>query len=539
MKMMMAMPWLQPNYIYDPLSTASKDIDKMYEGTVGCSTASESFPSEAVVRLVPSKQVSVPKHILLTAPSNAAVDEVISRLMHPETGGIVLADGKRWFPKVVRLGPNPRASVREWGLEALVQAEPRIGPEDIKAVKSRIIHRADIVATTLSCCGMGLLADLQHGFDTVIIDEAAQAVEVSTLIPLRYNCVRCILLGDEQQLPATVFSKLASTLNYQRSFFERLVQTGLKPKMLMTQYRMHPAIALFASTEFYESQLENAASTTDRERRELGSGYEALPIAPLRFFNVNGQEQMDPQTNSTYNESEVDACLHIFTALVRLSGDEDLGSKVGIITLYNEQVGRLRDKFKKAGHRSVDISTVDGFQGREKEIIFVSCVRGINQSKTIGFLKDLRRINVAITRARDALYIVGCAKTLSNPQLPGTEMWRKMVHMHKELGSYIELGVPQDRKKRKATDSNLFIELQLTELGWTNDEQMRFEEEQERMLKEAEEKAAAKAEADEPEEDEGDSDDYNDEGIGELVGQAGSQMRAEINDEVEAIDEEG
>jgi len=537
-KLKSAMPWLSGGYSFDPLESAVDDMDTwdgdgfndyQYGHTIpGLSGLNVGpYPRIDVVPLKKTSKVSLPKHILLTAPSNAAVDEVIERLIHPETGGIMMTDGKRWYPKVVRLGPNPRPSVMSVALETLVQKEGQQqgGTPDVKAIKSKIINQADIVATTLSCCGMGLLSDLQHGFDTVIIDEAAQAVEVSTLIPLRYNCVRCILLGDEKQLPATVFSKLAQTFMYQRSFFERLIKSGHKAKMLTTQYRMHPTIALFPCAEFYGGRLENAQSTIDRNRRELGSGPSALPIAPMRFFQVNGREEMG-SSHSLYNDKEVEAIFHIFTRLLALSGgDENFGTNVGIIALYNEQVKRLRDRFKKAGHRNVDISTVDGFQGREKEIMFLSCVRGSNNEGGLGFLRDERRINVAITRARDALYVVGCGPTLAKHN----QMWAKLIDSCKGLGVYIDLERKQKGKKRKASGdvSEEFLKLELDHLGMTNEEQDAFETLQEKMVTEARRIAAEEEEAQRAEED------FNEEGLDELTGTAASTMMDQAVDELD------
>ena len=111
---------------------------------------------------------------------------------------------------------------------------------------------------------------MPHGFDTVVIDEAAQAIELETLIPLKYNCVRCILLGDELQLPATVFSRLATAYGWQRSFFQRLVESGKHtPVMLTTQYRMQPAIALFPCYNFYSGRIQNDDSIYRRNRRQV------------------------------------------------------------------------------------------------------------------------------------------------------------------------------------------------------------------------------------------------------------------------------
>jgi len=291
---------------------------------------------------------------------------------------------------------------------------------------------------------------------------------------------------------------------------------------------MHPTIALFPSSEFYQGRLENAKSTVSRDRRELGTGPEALELAPVRFFNVNGKEEAG-DSHSLYNAKEVEAIFHIFSSLVKLSGDENLGSKVGVIALYNEQVTRLRARFKGAGYRNVDISTVDGFQGREKEIIFLSCVRGANNKGGLGFLRDKRRINVAITRARDALYVVGCAPTLSKHD----EMWSKLVDSTKSMGVYVELDVKQKGgvKRKKGVDvapGEDFVRLEMDHLGMTNEEQSMFDDMQESYLEAAREKAKKEAL-----DEERAMDDYNTQGIDELVGAVGAQYADEAADELD------
>lgn len=295
--------------------------------------------------------------------------------------------------------------------------------------------------------------------------------------------------------------------------------------MLTTQYRMHPTIALFPCAEFYGGRLENAQSTIDRDRREIGTGPAALPIAPLRFFHVQGREELG-SSHSLCNNKEVEAIFCIFSRLVALSGDdENLAKNVGIIALYNEQVTRLRQRFKRAGYGNVDISTVDGFQGREKEIIFLSCVRGCNNEGGLGFLRDERRINVAITRARDALYVVGCSGTLAKHNA----MWAKLIDSCKGLGCYVDLELKQKGKKRKASGdiADEFVKLELDHLGMTNEEQEAFEAHQEEMIAEAQrlamEEEEAQAEAD-----------YNEEALDELVETAASNM---ANDAVDELDE--
>jgi len=121
--------------------------------------------------------------------------------------------------------------------------------------KLKILQRAEVVCATLSASGYDILNNLKEGFDTVIIDEAAQSVEPSTLIPLKYGCRRCILVGDPLQLPPTIISQSAKAAGYERTLFERMQKQGTEVFMLPIQYRMHPEISSFPSNQFYAAKL--------------------------------------------------------------------------------------------------------------------------------------------------------------------------------------------------------------------------------------------------------------------------------------------
>jgi len=167
-----------------------------------------------------------------------------------------------------------------------------------------------------------------------------------------------------------------------------------------------------------------------------------MPLAPFRFFHTDFWETRG-ESKSLCNEGEVTAILELFHKLIEFTGDQELGSRVGVITLYMDQVKLLRSAFKAKGHTTVDISTVDGFQGREKDIIILSCVRGCN-SNSLGFLTDYRRINVAITRAREALFVVGCATAL---QRDG--MWKKLIKSAKDRHCFYPLTEPPAERPTK------------------------------------------------------------------------------------------
>jgi predicted ribonuclease YlaK len=337
--------------------------------------------------------------------------------------------------------------------------------EDMKSTKKKCqetcLRETDILFCTLSGSANECLSNLP--IDCIIIDEAAQAVELSTLIPLRLEPLRIVLIGDPQQLPATVLSRAAKKLAYERSLFQRLQECGVQSKMLSIQYRMHPYIARFPSFYFYNNCLINAPVVQNRS---------SLPIhrwkgvfEPFLFFHINSQEN---RSSSSQSLSNYDEALFIVSLLSLLNkhfnlsaGAQEANFKdsqptsnkvhglgwndISIVTPYKQQVSQIRQLLSTRPHHfpnnQPDVCTIDAFQGREKSIIIFSCVRALNcdfeistqvpiqdekrnhgeQSKSefsiqanLGFVADIRRMNVAITRARDCLWVVGNAETLQS-----------------------------------------------------------------------------------------------------------------------------
>ncbi|KAI5154428.1 hypothetical protein NEPAR06_1113 [Nematocida parisii] len=237
------------------------------------------------------------------------------------------------------------------------------------------LSRANLVFCTLSMAGSSSLRE--YFFDILIIDEACQATEPSTLIPLRALPSKLILVGDPMQLPPTIISQekeLTLTL------FERL-SSSIPPLLLDTQYRMNSMISKFASQQFYNDKLKNGVIVNS--------------LLPFAFIDAEGVEKTDDK--DIYNKKEITTILQFYGAAVKAYGT------VGIISPYKGQVSRLKKYI-----RDIDIATVDGFQGQEKDCIIISTVR----SKRIGFLSDIRRMNVALTRARYTLIIVGSMRLL-------------------------------------------------------------------------------------------------------------------------------
>jgi superfamily I DNA and/or RNA helicase len=234
-------------------------------------------------------------------------------------------------------------------------------------------------------------------FDTILMDEAAQATEPMTLIPIvRAGVCRVILVGDHKQLPPTVLSKRAVSEGFSQSLFERLVAMQVQPYVLSVQYRMHPAIAAYPSTVFYHGQIH---SGIDAEDRQPPSGFQWPSMeVPIAFCHVPGSEEK--RGNSYVNLAEG---LKVESVLQALLQPGDLQQHdIGIISPYTSQVLNIKQRVQAItkGRRDgpVEVASIDGFQGREKEVIIVSTTRA-NKEGNLGFVKDFRRMNVTLTRA--------------------------------------------------------------------------------------------------------------------------------------------
>ncbi|KAI8644405.1 hypothetical protein BD408DRAFT_124206 [Parasitella parasitica] len=311
-------------------------------------------------------------------------------------------------------------------LKDTYQDQKNYGKEmEISRVRARqkVFANADVVCATLSGSGHDMLTQVGISFETVIVDEAAQSIEISSLIPLKFDTQRCILVGDPNQLPPTVMSTLAAKYDYQQSLFMRLEQSiAAEVNLLSIQYRMHPDISRFPSKMFYKSLLKDGPNMD----RVSCAVWHALPqFPPYRFFNVMDGEEKVGRGKSIFNVAEADAAVALVDMLCTKLPTVKFASKIGIITPYKQQVGQLKSRFQKRFGNSIldviDFNTVDGFQGQEKEIIIFSCVRA-GYGRSIGFLADMRRMNVGLTRAKCSLFVLGSARSLQS-----SEFWGDLV----------------------------------------------------------------------------------------------------------------
>lgn len=287
-----------------------------------------------------------------------------------------------------------------------------------KAIEE-LIEKTSVVCATNSSAGSDLLKDTL--FDVVCVDEATQATEPECLIPLLKG-KRWVLAGDHHQLPPTVKSENAQELRL--SQFERLKNyiPSNQIHLLSIQYRMNEQIMKFSNESFYEEKLRAHPTVKNHTLSDLPgfSSFLSLkqqindalePSNPVIMINYEqGVEQKLPDSHSYYNLVEIKKVNELADALLssRLFPED-----IGIISPYEQQVNRIKERL--SGY-DIEIKSIDGFQGREKEVIILSLVRA-NENGNIGFLRDYRRLNVALTRAKRKLIIVGNVKTLKNDKV--------------------------------------------------------------------------------------------------------------------------
>ncbi|KAJ7518585.1 hypothetical protein O6H91_21G075400 [Diphasiastrum complanatum] len=350
-------------------------------------------------------------------------------------------------------------------------------------LEASFASEAEIVFTTVSSSGRRLFTNLARGFDIVVIDEAAQASEVAVLPPLSLGAGRCVLVGDPQQLPATVISRVADTMQYSRSLFERFQQAGCPTIMLTVQYRMHPQIRDFPSRYFYQGRLIDC----DRVKNLPDEVFHRDPmLQPYLFYDISHGRESHGGSVSYQNIDEAQFAVRLYQHLksvVQSAGMFNLS--VGIISPYKMQLKCLQKEFESmlgadANLKEIYINTVDAFQGQERDVIIMSCVRA--STKGVGFVADIRRMNVALTRARRSLWVVGNATTLLQ-----SEDWAALIADSKARGCFVPfetsvargllpapfpgpnhtrgIGLPQIPRQRGAFIRNMHAGVQLQQRG--------------------------------------------------------------------------
>ena len=281
-------------------------------------------------------------------------------------------------------------------------------------IRESLFASVRVIASTLAGAGNPVLVG-QH-YHTLFIDEAAQALEAACWIAIR-KADRVVLAGDHQQLPPTIKCVEAARQGLAKTLMETIVEQ--KPQavtLLETQYRMNETLMRFSSQWFYGGRVHAAPGV--RQRASI------LDLQrPLQWIDTSGMDAREHFVGDTYgrvNETEARLTLQTLCSLVERTGIGRIveeGIDVGVISPYKAQVQRLRqlirqEKRLRPMRQLITVNTVDGFQGQERDVIIISLVRS-NDDGQIGFLSDLRRMNVAMTRARFQLIILGDAATLT------------------------------------------------------------------------------------------------------------------------------
>ena len=376
--------------------------------------------------------------VLVCAQSNMAVDWISERLM--DRGVEVLRVGnptkvndkmlsftyeRRFeahpdYPQLwaIRKAMRQLRSAKRRGSDSYHQKMDRLKSRETELelrINNELFNSARVIACTLAGTANRVLQGMK--FATLFIDEAAQALEAACWIAIS-KANRVIFAGDHCQLPPTVKCLEAIKGGLARSLMERIVESNPQVvTLLQVQYRMNDAIMRFSSEWFYHGQVESAPEVKYRSILDLDTPITWIDTAQL---DIEAHEELVGETYGRINRAEaqltIDTLQQYFSRLGRQRVlDERLD--VGIISPYRAQVQLLRRMLRKSAYfkplrHLITVNTVDGFQGQERDIIVISMVRHNDQGQ-IGFLRDLRRMNVAITRSRMKLFIIGDAPTLT------------------------------------------------------------------------------------------------------------------------------
>eukprot|EP01137_Pigoraptor_chileana_P007883 Opistho-2@54024 len=376
--------------------------------------------------------------ILACGPSNISVDNMVERLASTKTRIVRLGHPARLLPSVLKhaldavvktaegadlvedirremdVAQRDLGRTKDWGERrrlrgALKDLRKELSKREHKALDNAI-NGAQVVLCTITGAASKVLGRSQ--FDYVVIDEAPQALEAHCWIAMLRG-KRVIIAGDHCQLPPTILSDKAARGGLSETLFDRIhgAHKTKATRMLETQYRMNEKIMDWSSKEMYEGRLKADPKVASHVLCELPGVKKTEETSCALFMidsagcNMHESESADDESKSNDGEADVTAAYvrRLLAAGVK-PGD------IAIITPYNAQVTLLKQRLADVGE-ALEIGSVDGFQGREKEAVVISMVRS-NDDGEVGFLKEDRRMNVAVTRGRRHVCIVGDSGTL-------------------------------------------------------------------------------------------------------------------------------
>ncbi|XP_031390942.1 regulator of nonsense transcripts 1 homolog [Punica granatum] len=386
--------------------------------------------------------------VLVCAPSNVAVDQLAEKISATGLKVVRICAKSReavsspvehltLHYQVRHLDTSEKSELHK--LQQLKDEQGELSSSDEKKYKAlkraterEISQSADVICCT--CVGAGDPRLANFRFRQVLIDESTQATEPECLIPLVLGAKQVVLVGDHCQLGPVIMCKKAARAGLAQSLFERLVLLGVKPIRLQVQYRMHPSLSEFPSNSFYEGTLQNGVTVNERQSTGIDFPW-PVPHHPMFFYVQMGQEEISASGTSYLNRTEAANVEKIVTTFLR-SGV--VPGQIGVITPYEGQRAYIVNYMSRNGalrqqlYKEIEVASVDSFQGREKDYIILSCVRS-NEHQGIGFLNDPRRLNVALTRARYGIVILGNPKVLSKQPL-----WNSLLTHYKEHECLVE-----------------------------------------------------------------------------------------------------
>eukprot|EP00112_Aurelia_sp_Birch-Aquarium-sp1_P011569 Seg243.2 transcript_id=Seg243.2/GoldUCD/mRNA.D3Y31 product="Regulator of nonsense transcripts 1" protein_id=Seg243.2/GoldUCD/D3Y31 len=384
--------------------------------------------------------------VIVCAPSNIAVDQLTEKIH--KTGLKVVRvcaksreaiDSPVSFLALHNQVRNLDSMPELQKLQQLKDEQGELSSADEKRYKTlkrnaerELLQHADVICTT--CIGAGDPRLSKFRFRCVLIDESTQATEPECMVPVILGTKQLILVGDHCQLGPVVMCKKAANAGLSQSLFERLVVLGIRPIRLQVQYRMHPALSEFPSNLFYDGTLQNGVTVAERSQQGVDFPW---PVSdkPQFFYATTGQEEISSSGTSFLNRTEAAAVEKIATRFLRAGVKPE---QIGIITPYEGQRAYIVSYMQFSGslhatlYQAIEVASVDAFQGREKDYIIMSCVRS-NDHQGIGFLNDPRRLNVALTRAKYGLIIIGNPKVLSRQPL-----WNHLLNDYKGKRCLVE-----------------------------------------------------------------------------------------------------
>jgi len=381
--------------------------------------------------------------VLVCAQSNMAVDWISEKLVDHGISVLRVGNPTRVNDKMLsftyerKFESHPdypqlwsiRKAIRELHAQRNKDTRKKINSLKDRAteLEMRIKEELFSEARVISCTLVGSANKILNGmkFSTLFIDEAAQALEAACWIAIR-KAGRVIFAGDHQQLPPTIKCYEAAKAGLDRTLMQQIAET--KPEcvtLLKVQYRMNDAIMTFSSKWFYHGELKSDPLVKNRSILDLDT--------PIVWINTEGQDYNEEFISESFgriNKPEANLCIEQLKSYIEKIGKERIFMEkidFGLISPYKAQVQYLRqlmkkDSFLRPFRRLISINTVDGFQGQERDVMMISLVRA-NENGEIGFLRDLRRMNVAMTRARMKLIILGDASTLTKHPF-----YRKLYH---------------------------------------------------------------------------------------------------------------